>query len=163
VIRKTVQLVDGRCKQQRVKLTIACQDSPIMLEGDASQVQQLLLNLVLNALDAMPDGGELTVRASANGERLELSVIDTGDGIRADMLDKLFVPFSTSKPAGVGLGLGICRRIASSHGGSLTGQNRLERGAEFRLSLPLHFSEPNVSESSEAKESPNREASCKAC
>ena len=79
------------------------------------------------------------------------------------MLDKMFVPFSTSKPTGVGLGLGICRRIASSHGGSLTGQNRLEGGAEFRLSLPLYFSEPNVSESSEAKESLNREASCKAC
>jgi signal transduction histidine kinase len=163
VIRKTVQLVDGRCKQQRVKLTIACQDSPMMLEGDASQIQQLLLNLILNALDAMPDGGELTVQASANRERLELSVIDTGDGIREDMLDKLFVPFSTSKPAGVGLGLGICRRIASSHGGSLTGQNRLERGAEFRLSLPLYVSESSVSESIEAKESLNREASCKAC
>jgi signal transduction histidine kinase len=158
VIRKTVQLVDGRCKQQRVKLTIACQDSPMMLEGDASQIQQLLLNLVLNSLDAMPDGGELTVRASADGERLELSVIDTGDGIREDMLDKLFVPFSTSKPTGVGLGLGICRRIANSHGGSLTGQNRLDGGAEFRLSLPL-----NISESIEAKESLNREASCKAC
>ena len=158
VIRRTVQLVDGRCKQQQVKLTIVCQDSPIMLEGDTSQIQQLLLNLVINALDAMPDGGDLTVRVSVNGERLELSVIDTGDGIREDMLDKLFVPFSTSKPTGVGLGLGICRRIASSHGGSLTGQNRLEGGAEFRLTLPLY-----VSESSEAKESLNREASCKAC
>lgn len=163
VIRKTVQLVDGRCSQQRVKLSVDCQDSPIMLEGDASQVQQLLLNLILNALDAMPDGGDLTVRASANGERIELSVIDTGDGIRADMLNKLFVPFSTSKPTGVGLGLGICRRIAISHGGSLTGQNRLEGGAEFRLSLPLCNSESCVSKSSEAKESLNREASCKAC
>ncbi len=158
VIRKAVQLIDGRCGQQRVKLKIECDDSPIMLNGDASQVQQLLLNLVLNALDAMPDGGELTVRANASGERLELSVIDTGDGIREDMFDKLFVPFSTSKPTGVGLGLGICRRIASSHGGILTGQNRIEGGAEFRLCLPLQ-----VPESNEAKESLNREASCKAC
>ena len=134
-----------------------------MLEGDASQIQQLLLNLVLNALHAMPDGGELTVRARACGERLDLSVIDTGEGIRSDMLDKLFLPFSTSKPTGVGLGLGICRRIANSHGGSLTGHNRPEGGAEFRLSLPLDVSKSSVSKSNEAKESLDREASCKAC
>jgi signal transduction histidine kinase len=158
VIRKTIQLIDGRCGQQRVKLKIECDDSPIILNGDASQVQQLLLNLVLNALDAMPDGGELTIRANTNRERLELSVIDTGDGIREDMFEKLFLPFSTSKPTGVGLGLGICRRIASSHGGTLTGQNRIDGGAEFRLSLPLQ-----VPESNKASESLNREASCKAC
>ena len=163
VIGKTAQLIDGRCKQQRVKLRTDCLDSPIMLEGDASQIQQLLLNLVLNALDAMPDGGELTVRARACGERLDLSVIDTGEGIRSDMLDKLFLPFSTSKPTGVGLGLGICRRIANSHGGSLTGHNRPEGGAEFRLSLPLDVSKSSVSKSNEAKESLDREASCKAC
>ncbi len=163
VIRKTAQLVDGRCGQQRVKLNIECHDSPIMLEGDASQVQQLLLNLVLNALDAMPDGGELTIRTSPSDERLVLSVIDTGDGIQPDMLEKLFVPFSTTKPTGVGLGLGICQRIASAHGGSLTGQNRLEGGAEFRLNLPLYVSESSVSESGEAKDSLNCEGSCKAC
>jgi PAS domain S-box-containing protein len=158
VIRKTVQLVDGRCGQQGVKLCIECEDTPIMLEGDALQIQQLLLNLVLNALDAMPAGGNLTVRVSAYGEGLDLSVIDTGSGIREDMLEKLFVPFATSKPTGVGLGLGICRRIASSHGGTLSGRNRVEGGAEFRLTLPL-----SVPASNQANESLNREASCKAC
>lgn len=101
----------------------------------ASQLQQLLLNLSLNALDAMPDGGEVTIRAITTDDQLELSVVDTGEGIRDDMLAKLFTPFSTSKPTGVGLGLGICRRIAGSHGGTLTGENRIQGGAEFRLTL----------------------------
>jgi signal transduction histidine kinase len=89
---------------------------------------------------------------------MDLFVIDTGNGIREEMLEKLFLPFSTSKPTGVGLGLGICRRIASSHGGTLLGRNRVEGGAEFRLTLPLC-----VRASNEACDSRNREASCKAC
>jgi len=137
VIRKTVQLIEGRCGQQGVKLSVLCDDAPITIEGDASQIQQLLLNLSLNALDAMPKGGEVTIRAIATDDKLELSVVDTGEGICDDMMAKLFTPFSTSKPTGVGLGLGICRRIANSHGGTLTGQNRAEGGAEFRLTLPL--------------------------
>ncbi|WDQ17153.1 sensor histidine kinase [Rhodopirellula sp. P2] len=137
VIQKTTQLIEGRCGQQGVKLTVECDETPIHIEGDASQIQQLLLNLSLNALDALPDGGEVTIRVVANNGELEVSVVDTGDGIRDDMLAKLFTPFSTSKPTGVGLGLGICRRIANSHHGTLTGENRAQGGAEFRLTLPL--------------------------
>lgn len=156
VIRKTVQLIEGRCGQQGVKLTIDSDDTPIRIQGDASQIQQLLLNLSLNALDAMPEGGEIMIRAMANGDQLELSVVDSGEGICDDMMAKLFTPFSTNKPTGVGLGLGICRRIANSHGGTLTGKNRVQGGAEFRLVLPL------VQTSSiNANESAIREASCK--
>ncbi|MFG0266220.1 MAG: ATP-binding protein, partial [Rhodopirellula sp. JB055] len=90
-----------------------------------------------NSLDALPDGGEVTIRAVASDGQLAVSVVDTGDGIRDDMLEKLFSPFSTSKPTGVGLGLGICRRIANSHHGALIGKNRTQGGAEFRLTLPL--------------------------
>lgn len=158
VIQKTAQLVDGRCGQQGVKLRIDCGNSPITIEGDASQVQQLLLNLALNGLDAMPDGGDLTIRAIATHDQLELSVIDSGPGIREDMLDQLFVPFSTSKPTGVGLGLGICRRIATSHGGTISGRNRTEGGAVFLLTIPL--SKPSNIEATEALDS---ETKCNAC
>jgi signal transduction histidine kinase len=156
VIRKTVQLIEGRCGQQRVKLTVECDDVPVHLDGDASQIQQLLLNLSLNALDAMPDGGVLSMRVIPTADQLELSVMDTGEGIRDDMLPKLFTPFSTSKPTGVGLGLGICRRIATAHGGTLTGQNRVEGGALFRLTLPRV-----ANSNTETNTSSNREASCK--
>jgi PAS domain S-box-containing protein len=137
VIRKTVQLIAGRCQPQGVELSINCDDEPILIDGDASQIQQLLLNLSLNALDAMPDGGGLTISAKTTDNRLELSVVDSGEGIREEMLAKLFTPFATSKPNGVGLGLGICRRIAVSHGGTLTGNNRMSGGAEFKLRLPI--------------------------
>lgn len=137
VVRKTVQLINGRCAQQGVRLKIDCEDDPLLIDGDASQIQQLLLNLSLNALDAMPRGGELTIRACRSGQQIELAVIDTGEGIHENMLEKMFRPFSTSKPTGVGLGLGICRRIADSHGGSLIGRNRTCGGAEFILSLPI--------------------------
>jgi signal transduction histidine kinase len=157
VIRKTVQLIDGRCVSQSVSLNIECDDQPISIDGDASQIQQLLLNLSLNSLDAMPDGGNLTFRATSVDGKLELSVSDSGEGIRDDMLNKLFTPFSTSKPTGVGLGLGICRRIAGAHGGTLTGANRVAGGAEFRLTLPI-ASEPATSNDESVSG-----ASCKAC
>jgi signal transduction histidine kinase len=120
-----------------VKLQIDCNDEPLLIDGDAAQIQQLLLNLSLNSLDAMPAGGELMIRAAKKDSRIELAVIDTGEGIRDDMLTKMFTPFSSSKPTGVGLGLGICRRIAESHSGSLAGKNRTCGGAVFQLTLPI--------------------------
>ncbi|MCC6510088.1 MAG: PAS domain S-box protein [Pirellulaceae bacterium] len=136
VISKTVQLINGRCSQQNVHINIDCTDEPLFVDGDASQIQQLLLNLSLNALDSMPTGGTLLIRVTNVNQQIELAVIDTGEGIREDMLEKMFTPFSSSKSTGVGLGLGICRRIAHSHGGDLTGQNRSGGGAEFLLTLP---------------------------
>ncbi|MDG2222902.1 MAG: HAMP domain-containing sensor histidine kinase, partial [Rubripirellula sp.] len=149
VLRKTLQLIEGRCQSNHVVLQMECDDAPIQLEGDPSQLQQLLLNLLLNALDAMPDGGELVIRATVLEDQLELLVLDTGEGIREDILAKLFTPFSTSKPTGVGLGLGICRRIAVSHGGTLVGNNRITGGAEFKLTLPLSKSSTHQLESGE--------------
>ena len=156
VIRKTVQLINGRCKQQNVTLIVDCTDNPLLIAGDASQLQQLLLNLLLNALDAMPTGGDLTIRIADNQQHIELSVIDSGEGIRSDMMDKLFTPFSTSKPTGVGLGLGICRRIADSHGGLLTGKNTIAGGAEFLLTLPLAKFEDN-----QTRDALKRDVACK--
>lgn len=137
VIQKAVQLIKGRCHQQSVVLEVEYPPSPLVVVGDAAQLQQLLLNLSLNALDSMPDGGQLKIQSTNSISELELSVIDSGHGIRADMMKTLFDPFSTSKVTGVGLGLGICRRIASAHGGSIEGHNRSEGGAEFRLTMPL--------------------------
>jgi PAS domain S-box-containing protein len=145
VIRRVVQLLQGQCEGQDVKVIADCADDPLCILGDTSQIQQLLLNLSLNALDAMPSGGELVIRASGRGGNVELTVIDSGPGIRVDMIDKLFVPFSTSKATGVGLGLGICRRIADSHNGTLVARNLGSGGAEFLLTLPLACSEGQAS------------------
>ena len=137
VLRRTGQLISGRCESHNVELSINAQNNSARIIGDAAQIQQLLLNLTLNALDAMPTGGRLIITVATKESSIEISVRDTGTGIQAGMLDKLFTPFATTKPNGVGLGLGICRRIAEAHHGTLSGTNQTNGGAEFLLTLPI--------------------------
>ena len=85
----------------------------------------------------MPSGGELTLSVREHENSAEVAVRDTGNGIDEGMMEKLFTPFVTTKPGGVGLGLGICRRIAESHQGTLVASNNSDRGASFVLTLPL--------------------------
>lgn len=141
VTRRTVQLISCRCELQKVQLTVVAPSQAIQLLGDPAQIQQLLLNLVLNSLDAMPNGGNLELETTLNDSEIEIAVRDSGPGIEANMMDNLFTPFVTNKPNGVGLGLGICRRIAESHHGSLNGSNRPTGGAQFLLKLPVPSSE----------------------
>lgn len=141
VVRNTVHLIEGRCKSQNVDVVVDTPKNLSEVDGDRAQLQQLLLNLALNALDAMPDGGTLSLLVSQDQDQIEVCVRDTGVGIHSDVAGELFSPFVTTKENGVGLGLGICRRIALAHQGSLAGFNRSSNdpslsGAEFRLRLP---------------------------
>ena len=120
-VRRTVQLIEGRCQAQNVELVVEAPDTPLSIVGDAAQIQQLLVNLGLNALDAMPDGGKLNLSVVQNDEQVLVSVCDSGAGISESVLGKLFTPFVTTKANGVGLGLGICRRIAVAHQGTAHG------------------------------------------
>jgi signal transduction histidine kinase len=107
------------------------------LVADRDRIKQVLLNLVLNALQAMPGGGVLTLGARVSGATLTLSVTDTGAGIPAEILPRLFEPYVTTKVKGLGLGLAIARRIAEAHGGRIEAENRPEGGSRFRVALPL--------------------------
>jgi PAS domain S-box-containing protein len=149
VVRRTIQLIDGRCVAQGIDVTTVSPDETLSVVGDPSQIQQLLLNLSLNAIDAMPDGGILEIAAARSDSEIVITVSDTGAGIGDDVLGQLFSPFVTSKPNGVGLGLGICRRIAEAHHGTLDGANRVSGGARFRLTLPVSQS-CNIVEGDEA-------------
>ncbi len=100
-------------------------------EVDADMLQRALLNLLLNAVQAMPAGGELVVRVEGS----EISVADSGPGIAPEILEKLFTPFVTSKTKGTGLGLAIVHKIAEAHGGTVEGRNRPEGGAVFTIRL----------------------------
>ncbi len=135
-LRRTVQLIQGRCQAQSVSLNVASTDESMCVYGDRSQLQQLFLNLAINALDAMPSGGSLEITVSRLGSNVEVTIGDTGPGIDDRIVGKLFTPFVTTKPNGVGLGLGICQRIAEAHQGTLSGANRMAGGALFRLLLP---------------------------
>ena len=137
VLRRTAHLISGRCDLQNIELCIDAPTNPLKIVGDAAQIQQLLLNLSLNALDAMPSTGRLNISVAIQDSSLQIAIRDTGTGIQPSMLDQLFTPFSTTKPNGVGLGLGICRRIAEAHHGTLVGSNHQEGGAEFLLTIPI--------------------------
>src|SRR4029453_3211317 len=96
------------------------------------------LNLITNALDAMPGGGKLSVRASARADQVRLEISDTGPGLPTDILDHLFDPWVTTKPAGQGSGLGlaIVRDFVRTHGGSISAHNQ-SPGAVFVIDLPV--------------------------
>ena len=111
---------------------------PVLI--DRVQIQQILLNLFRNAIEAMSDSAvrELLVRVTAaEGGALVVRVADTGPGIDSEVADRLFQPFVTTKGAGMGVGLSICRTIAEAHGGRIWAERRPEGGAEFILSLPV--------------------------
>jgi PAS domain S-box-containing protein len=137
IVARVLALIVGRAEKQQVAVRLEQLDSTVFVEADQDQLQQLLLNLILNALDAMPRGGalEVVLRAPADG-RVELRVLDSGPGIASELLPRIFEPFVSSKETGLGLGLAVSRRIAEDHGGKLSAYNRPEGGACFVLSLP---------------------------
>jgi signal transduction histidine kinase len=137
IVQRVFALVGGRARKQDVTLQFFKPTSPVMANVDNDQIQQLLLNLVLNALDAMPQGGEIEVDLRFGPDDfVELYVRDNGPGIPPHILPKVFETFVSSKETGVGLGLPLSLRIAEEHGGSLTAYNLPEAGACFLLCLP---------------------------
>jgi signal transduction histidine kinase len=134
---EVISLVRPRAAKQGVQVRFERPDVPVMAEADADQLRQVVLNLVLNALDVMAGGGALVIRLRpAENGRVELSVTDTGPGIAAEILPQLFQPFASNKETGIGLGLSVSKRIVEGHGGTLRGQNRPEGGACFAVRLP---------------------------
>ena len=136
-LEKTLALVRQAARDRHVALELDCQAGE--LEGDPHQLQQALVNLLLNAIQASADGGSVRLSARTAGPRLIIEVRDTGSGIAADDLDRVFDPFFTTKAEGEGSGLGlsISLGIVERHGGSLRLGNHPEGGAVARLELPL--------------------------
>ena len=104
---------------------------------DADLFKQALLNLLLNAQQAMPDGGEITLQAAAaDGDGVSLSVIDAGKGMTPEVAAKVFRPFFSTRQGGTGLGLATTRKIIEAHGGAIEVQSEVGRGSKFTLRLP---------------------------
>src|SRR3954462_7371794 len=110
-------------------------DPHALVHADPDMLRRAIVNLVLNALDVMPSGGELLITAYQTGRGLEIEIADSGPGIDSAILPRLFEPFFTTKGAGTGLGLAIVERIAASHGGAVVAANCPEGGAAFTLCL----------------------------
>jgi signal transduction histidine kinase len=130
-------LVRARAEQQGVAVEVRGPDRPVVGWVDRGQFGTVLVNLFLNALDAMPKGGRLEVDLVETPEGgVRLTVQDTGPGIPPEMAGRLFTPFATTKPTGTGLGLSLSRRIMREHGGDVTAHDRPESGACFVVELP---------------------------
>jgi two-component system, NtrC family, sensor kinase len=126
--------------QLRDRVEVIKQLGPVpKIHGVASQINQVLLNLITNAAQAMDDGGKLTVMSRRSGDQVEVEVSDTGCGIPDNVMPKIFDPFFTTKPVGegTGLGLSIVHKIMQSHGGSIKVRTEAKKGSTFTISFPV--------------------------
>ncbi len=141
LIRETLGLLHTDLVTRQVTVEIDYAASLPTIEAERVQLQQVLMNLVVNAADAMNGVPEserlLSVSSGMSDDNLRIDVVDAGPGIAADDLDHIFDMFWTTKTAGMGIGLAICRSITAAHGGTLTVANNPERGATFSVTLPL--------------------------
>jgi two-component system, sporulation sensor kinase E len=146
VVEKTLTLlqpeVDNRGLNLRVRLANQLPFTPI----DPSQIQQVLVNLIKNALQAMTRGGTLTLQTGEGSDGIWVSVGDTGGGIPQEQINRIFEPFYTTKKKGTGLGLMIVQRIVRAHGGRIELESQVGRGTTFRIWLPLHERKPRLLE-----------------
>jgi len=145
VVRETLELVHNEMITRRVAVSCAADEGRLPVMGDPIQLQQLLLNLIFNAADAMTGdkGGMILITTDRiEGPCAHLAVTDTGQGIEPDVLGRLFEPFISTKTQGVGLGLPISRAIVLSHKGRIWAQNNPGRGATFHVALPLIQEKP---------------------
>jgi len=143
VIRIVERIVHGDANLHKVKVYLDLSSDARSVKGDSVQLQQVILNLMLNAFSAMSGTGldgarRLVVRTNSIDEsNVLVEVQDSGTGIAADRLESIFDPFITSKPEGLGLGLSICRSIIERHGGKISAANNPDRGAKFSIMLPV--------------------------
>jgi signal transduction histidine kinase len=137
LIREVAELMDSSFKERAVAFHLHAQGRIPPFAFDSGQIRQVLINLFKNALEAMPEGGHLTVSAAVQNDDLVLKITDTGHGIPAEQLQNLFTPFLTTKEGGTGLGLTICRGLIAQHQGEITIDNALDRGTTCTIRLPI--------------------------
>ncbi len=146
VVQKTVALLqpelDNRSLQIKTRLARQLSLAPL----DATQLQQVLVNLIKNAMQAMTKGGTLTLQTGEGADGVWVSVADTGGGIPQEQINRIFEPFYTTKKKGSGLGLMIVQRIVRAHGGRIELESQVGRGTSFRIWLPLHERKPRLLE-----------------
>jgi signal transduction histidine kinase len=139
-IESTVNIIRGQAKKQDVELQLDLAPLPGVTCYPA-KINQVVLNLVANAIDACSAGGKVTVSTKANGDGVAIEIADTGSGIDPAVAAKIFDPFFTTKPQGkgTGLGLSISYGIVRAHGGTINFETQLGRGTRFHIDLPRKY------------------------
>ena len=144
-VAHTLQFARQQIGNKNIEFSIQIPSPLSRFRMDPEQLHQVLLNLVLNGIQAMDQEGKITIQAQVQPgsgapnqpNYVEISVRDTGGGISREQLEKIFRPFYTTKRGGTGLGLSLCRRIISQHGGTLTAESEINKGSRFIIRLPM--------------------------
>lgn len=138
ILDRTINLVKYDKRFKNIQLITEIDENIPLLKLNQDKIQQVFLNLIINALDAMPNGGTLRIAMKRLNSRVEMIFADSGIGIDADMIDKIFDPFFTTKAPGkgTGLGLSICYGIIKEHNGTITVKSKKDKGTTFTITLP---------------------------
>ncbi|MFN8627918.1 MAG: ATP-binding protein [Candidatus Binatia bacterium] len=136
ILRDLESLLAAQAQQQHVTLEVQPPGPPVRVVGQRDRLKQALLNIATNALDAMPDGGRLALALAANDRHVTLAIRDTGPGMSAEVMGKIYDMHFTTKTGGTGIGLYVARSIIESHGGDIQVTSTLGEGTCFRVQLP---------------------------
>ena len=140
VIDESLALVTHDMRARQIETTLDLSSTPCVIDGDQVLLGQVLINLVRNAMDALgetpPARRQITIRSAVRAADVEVSVSDTGPGLPAEIMGKLFTPFVTTKANGLGIGLTIARTIVAAHNGTITAHENPNGGATFTVALP---------------------------
>ncbi len=143
VVKESLAVVTPPLEEKQIRITTKFPRQRQILLGDSQQLKQVFINIILNSLDAMGNGGELMVQVLSceldGKEAVAVKIADTGGGIPLEQLNSIFTPFFTTKGSGTGLGLPIANRIITNHGGKIQITNQPGQGVEFRIVLPKHW------------------------
>jgi two-component system NtrC family sensor kinase len=139
ILRSSANLITHQKRGGNINIELEIEDGLPKINGDGGQIQQAVIGLGTNAIDAMPDGGTLTFRVVSRANSVAIEVEDTGTGIAPENLSKVFEPFFTTKEIGkgTGLGLAVCYGIITEHGGRLSVRSNLGKGSVFTILLPV--------------------------
>ena len=139
VILDALYFLESRCTKAGIELKKELARNLPKIDADPGQIAQVLVNLIVNAIQAMPDGGRLIIRTAGDSREVKMLIQDTGVGMDEELLKKIFVPFFTTKDVdeGTGLGLSVVHGIVKSHGGKITAESKVGQGSRFTVLLPL--------------------------
>ncbi len=139
IILERLLFIESRCAKQGIDIVRELDPALLPILADPSQLHQVLINLMVNAVQAMPDGGTLTIQTSHDDDRVKLTISDTGVGIEEEIFAKIFLPFFSTKDAdhGTGLGLSVVDDIVKSHGGEIIASSQIGKGTSFDVFFPL--------------------------
>jgi two-component system sensor histidine kinase AtoS len=139
IIQDTLSLLNNEFLKRKIKLSEAYEDREILINADPEQIKQVLLNIIFNAMEAMPQGGTISIETRSEEARfLEISIRDEGCGISKEDLKHIFDPFYSKKESGAGLGLAITHQIIKNHSGKIDVLSKINEGTIIKLQLPIN-------------------------